>query len=178
MEFEQLTEERRSVRSYEAGRTVSRETVEEIVRCAQYAPSWKNSETGRIYAAITPEKVEQVRETCLPAFNQKNTRNAAAYLTVTFKRGESGWHQGAEANLPADEWGAYDLGLQSAYLILKARDLGLDTLIMGLRDEEKLREVFSIPAEEEVMSVIALGYRDGEPELRPRKPLPEVLSLV
>ena len=39
MEFNKVLEERRSLRAYEAGRSVSRETVEEILRAASMAPS-------------------------------------------------------------------------------------------------------------------------------------------
>ena len=56
---------------------------------------------------------------------------------------------------------AYDNGLSNCYLILKARAMGFDTLIMGMRDA--LRQLMSIPESETVMAVIALGYRATEP---------------
>lgn len=176
MEFEKLTEVRRSIRSYQPGTTVSREIVEEILKSAQQAPSWKNSQTGRYYVADTPEKTAQVRESCLPAFNQKNCADAPVLIVTAFEKNIAGFNQNQPANTPGNEWGAYDLGLQNAYLVLKARDLGLDTLIMGLRDEEKLREIFDIPASQEIMAVISLGYRQGEPAFRPRKALEEIAS--
>ena len=74
-------------------------------------------------------------------------------------------------------WGAYDLGLHDAYLILAAKDAGYDTLIMGLRDAEKIRTILSIPEEEEILSVIAIGKRGEEPALRPRKPLEEIVKI-
>ncbi len=45
--------------------------------------------------------------------------------------------------------------------------MGFDTLIMGMRDADKLRQLFSIPSEETVMAVIALGYRAAQP-VQPR----------
>ena len=48
-------------------------------------------------------------------------------------------------------WGYYDLGLQNENLILKAKELGLDTLIMGIRDAEKIHEMFQIPETEQVV---------------------------
>ena len=71
-------------------------------------------------------------------------------------------------------WGAYDLGLRDAYLVLAASELGFDTLIMGIRDAEALKAALSIPEEEEVMAVIAVGKRAKEPGSRPRKELSEV----
>ena len=177
MELSQAMKERRSIRSYEAGKTVSRETVEEILQAAALAPSWKNSQTARSYVVLAGPMLETVRETCLPAFNQKNSPNASALIVTAFVKGQSGFDaQGNPDNELGDQWGAYDLGLRDAYLILKARDLGLDTLIMGIRDGEKLRELLHIPAEQQVASVIALGYRAAEPAAQKRKALEETAA--
>lgn len=78
--------------------------------------------------------------------------------------------------VPADNelgngWGCYDLGLQNENLILKAEDLGLSTLIMGLRESDKLRELLDIPETETVVSVIAVGKADESPARPPRKEL-------
>ena len=175
MEFNELIQLRRSVRAYEPGRTVERSAIEEILKGAQLAPTWKNFQTGRYYAVLSPEMVEQVRETCLPPFNQKSCKDASALIVTAFVRDVSGFSKGEPDNEWGNQWGAYDLGMQNAYLILKARDLGLDSLIMGIRDAEKLRQLLNIPETEDVAAVIALGYREGEPLWRPRKELEEVV---
>ena len=54
---------------------------------------------------------------------------------------------------------------------------GLDTLIMGLFDEAKLREIFAIPEDEKITVVIAIGKGAQEPVLRPRKSLEEILTI-
>lgn len=166
MDFTKLVEERRSCRSF-TNEPVSKTDIEEIIKCALMAPSWKNSETGRYYVAIDQDAINEVYE-CLPDFNQKSSKNAA-YIIATFKKGISGDGD--------DNWGSYDLGLQNSYLILKARELGYDTLIMGLRDENKLREIFSIPEDEIMLPVIAIGKRNGDLSLRQRKELDEVLII-
>ncbi len=174
MELNRIMEERRSIRSFAEGKTVSRENVEEILRAAAQAPTWKNSQTARSYVILSPEKMQQVREACLPESNQRNSRNAAALIVTTFVKGQSGFdNQGNPANELGDQWGAYDLGLHNAYLILKARDLGLDTLIMGIRDGGKLRELLDIPQDQQVAAVIALGYRTVDPQMPKRKALEE-----
>lgn len=47
MEFNQTLMARRSLRAYEEGKTVEKAQIEEMIRFAQMAPSWKNSQTGR-----------------------------------------------------------------------------------------------------------------------------------
>ena len=49
MEFQNLIEKRRTVRKYSEGNTVSKEDILTMVKAAQEAPSWKNSQTGRYY---------------------------------------------------------------------------------------------------------------------------------
>lgn len=177
MELNELLRLRRSVRSYQPGKRVERPVIAEILKSVQLAPSWKNSQTGRYYVVDTPEVLREVRQTCLPEFNQNSSGNASALIVTTFVRGLSGHNpDGQPTNELGDKWGAYDLGLQNAYLLLKARDLGLDTLIMGIRDEAELRRQLGIPDSEDVVAVIALGYRSGEPEFRPRKDVAEIVK--
>ncbi len=52
--------------------------------------------------------------------------------------------------------------------MLKAAELGLGTLIMGIRDGEKIRGLLDIPESETVVSVIAVGAPDEHP-IRPKR---------
>lgn len=56
MEFTKLLEERRSIRAFDPEKHVTAEQIQEIVQAAIQAPSWKNSQTTRYYALVTPEK--------------------------------------------------------------------------------------------------------------------------
>ena len=51
MKFSELIEARRSVRKY-AKATISKDEMTKIVEEALNAPSWKNTETTRYYAAV------------------------------------------------------------------------------------------------------------------------------
>lgn len=67
-------------------------------------------------------------------------------------------YHGEPVNECANGWGYYDLGLQNENFVLKAKESGLDTLIMGIRDGEAIREFLNVPETEQVVSVIAVGY--------------------
>ena len=175
MDFMELANERRSVRAYQ-DLAVPKALAEEVIRAAQLAPSWKNSQTGRYYVALDSEALAKIRA-CLPAYNQKSSANAALIVTA-YEKGVSGFNAGEPVNELGNEWGAYDLGLQNMLLCLKARELGLDTLIMGIRDGAALRAAAGIPDTEAVFAVIALGYRDQEPPARPRKAVEEITRFV
>ena len=172
MEFRELINTRRSVRCYEAG--IDHGDLVAILRSAQQAPSWKNQQTARCYAVETPETLEELRAAALPSFNRNSSAHAALVVT-TFVKDVVGFGDGKPVNEIGNGWGAYDLGLHDAYLVLAASDMGYDTLIMGIRDAAAIRERLGIPENEEIMSVIAVGKRGAAPTVRPRKDLEEVV---
>lgn len=171
MEFMELIKARHSVRKYEG--IIPHEDLVAVLRAAQQAPSWKNQQTARCYVPETAETLEDLRAATLPAFNQNSSAKATLIVT-TFVRNVVGFNDGVPANEIGNGWGAYDLGLHDAYLILAAKDMGYDTLIMGIRDADRIREKLRIPENEEIMSVIAIGKPGEAPTQRPRKELSEV----
>ena len=150
--------------------------MEKIVADAFNAPSWKNSETTRYYAAIGDESKARIWKEALPSFNAANSADAAALVAVTFVPGESGFMGSEPADDLGNMWGAYDCGLASSYFILAAKNHGWDTLIMGIRDTAKVKAILGIPAGETLMSVIAVGKAAVKPIKVPRKPVADVLK--
>ena len=171
MEFQELITARRSIRKYAGG--VPHEDLVSILKAARQAPSWKNQQTSRCYAVETPEILEDLRASALPSFNQNSSAHAALIVT-TYVKNVVGFNGETPVNEIGNGWGAYDLGLHDAYLILSARNAGYDTLIMGIRDAGAIRAALKIPECEEIMSVIAVGKRAEDPSARPRKDLDEV----
>ena len=175
MEFQKVLETRRSVRKYDPNVSVTREQMEELIRAAQEAPSWKNSQTGRYYCVLSEEIVNKIRKNCLPGARNAEKSEHAELIFTTFVHNRAGFQtDGTPDNELGNGWGCYDLGLQNANLILKATDLGLSTLIMGLREADKLREILSIPETETIAAVIAVGKAAEEPTRKPRKSLNEI----
>ena len=130
------------------------------------------------YAFVTVQSQAKFQETCLPPFNATRSTNAA-YLVATYVRNVSGYN--VQANTPENEagngWGCYDLGLQTENLLLKATELGYSTLVMGIRDADAIRKLLSIPAEEEIMAVIAVGKAAEAPFRPKRKAVEDVLTI-
>lgn len=169
MNFNELIETRRSIRKY-LDKKVEKELIEQMVEAAIQAPSWKNSQTARYHVVMSDEMLAKVKAECLPVFNATNCKDAPVLIITTFVKDRAGFDRdGTPTNEVGQGWGYYDCGLHNENLILKATDLGLDTLVMGIRDEEKLRELLSIDANEIVVSVISVGYRDIHPEKPKRK---------
>lgn len=173
MKFEELIAARRSVRKFETG--IDHDTLVKILKEAQQAPSWKNQQTARCYAVESPEMLEAFRAAVLPSFNQNSSAKAALVVT-TYVKDVVGFNGSDPVNEIGNGWGAYDLGLHDAYLVLAAKNAGYDTLIMGIRDADAIREKLNIPADEEIMSVIAVGKAAAEPSAPKRKEFDEVVK--
>jgi len=173
MEFDKVINERRSIRSYEAA-TIEKQEIEQMIRAALMAPSWKNSETARYYVALSEAAIKEVRE-CLPEFNQRNAANAGALIVTAFIKNISGFdNEENPVNEVGQGWGCYDLGLANENLVLKAEQMGYKTLIMGIRDSEKLRDILNISDKEEIVAVIAVGKSTVKPAAPNRREVSEV----
>lgn len=175
MELNDILESRRSIRRYK-DKKVEHQLIEQCIRAAIEAPSWKNSQTARYHIIESDDILARIKNETLPEFNAKNCKDAPVLIVSTFIKDRSGFERdGTPSNECGQGWGYYDLGLHNMNFILKARELGLDTLIMGIRDEKKLREILDIDDKEIIVSVISLGYRDIEPE-KPKRKLVEDIT--
>ena len=89
--------------------------------------------------AQNDKKVHEIKEKKLPEFNQESSLNAKLVIT-TYVNNRSGFSK--ETGLAESElgngFGLYDLGLNNAYFVLALKNRGLDSLIMGIRNEELL----------------------------------------
>lgn len=177
MELQKCLEGRRSIRKYQ-DKDISREELNELFKAALLAPSWKNSEVSKYYVAYTKEKREEFKK-YLPQFNINNTENCSAYIVSTVVDGRSGYTVDGEYATHLEKgFQCFDNGLQVQNLCLKAYDMGLGTLIMGLYDEKGIREYMKVPENEIIVAVLSVGYPDIEPVMPKRKELEEVVKYI
>ena len=172
--FDEVLTSRRSVRNYDASKKITEAEVRDLLTATQEAPSWANQQPSKYYVAISEEKLKAVQD--LVGANKERIAGAPVLIVSTFEKGKSGFFQGNQTNEVGEGWGAYDNGLSNCYLILQARAMGFDTLIMGMRDADKLRQLFNIPENETIMAVIALGYRAEEPNRPERRSLDDIVK--
>ena len=175
MELEQCINNRRSIRKY-LNTPVEEEKIIKLIEAAQKAPSWKNSQVSRYYVVSTENNREKIFN-CLPEFNKENIKNAPVLIVTTVVKNRSGFERDGSYSTHLKEGFQYfDNGLQVQNLCLRAYDLGLGTLIMGIYDEEKIRNLLNIPEEQEIVAVIVVGYTDIEPEMPKRKEIEDILQ--
>ena len=142
MELQTCIEQRRSVRKYK-NQSVPRELIREIIKAATFAPSWKNSQVSRYYVAEGNAKKELA--SYLGEFNGRNVQDAPVLIVSTVVNKRSGFTRAGEYETHLkDGFQYYDCGMQSMNLCLKAHELGLATLVMGIYDEAAIRKLFNI----------------------------------
>ncbi len=172
MELQTCMEKRRSVRKYKTD-SVSHEALREIIQAAIYAPSWKNSQVSRYY--VLEGAVREEVQHYLPDFNARSVVDAPVLIVSTVVTKRSGFTRNGEYETHLkDGFQYYDHGMQAMNLCLKAEDLGLSTLIMGIYDEPEIRKCLDIPADQDIVCVIAVGYADNEPVMPKRKTVEDI----
>lgn len=172
MELQTCIEQRWSVRKYK-DQSVPRELIREIIRAATFAPSWKNSQVSRYYVAEGDTKKELA--TYLGEFNGRNVQNAPVLIVSTVVDKRSGFTRAGEYETHLkDGFQYYDCGMQSMNLCLKAHELGLATLVMGIYDEAAIRKLFAIDESQIIVAVTAVGYADGETSMPKRKSVDDI----
>lgn len=175
MELSKALEGRRSIRSYKDN-VVSRENINKLIEAAILAPSWKNSQVSRFYVSDNPDTTKEFLE-CMPDFNQKSMENAPAVIVSTVVKNRSGFERdGSYTTHLKDGWQYFDNGIAVLNICLKAYELGLGTLIMGIYDVDKIRNFFNIPETEEIVAVIAVGYAAIEPAMPKRKTVEDITT--
>jgi len=172
MELQTCIEQRRSVRKYKK-QSVPRELIREIIRAATFVPSWKNSQVPRYYVAEGNAKKELA--SYLGEFNGRNVKDAPVLIVSTVVNKRSGFTRTGEYETHLkDGFQYYDCGMQSMNLCLKAYELGLATLVMGIYDEAAIRKLFDIDEAQIIVAVTAVGYADGETSMPKRKSVDDI----
>jgi len=180
MEFTEVIKNRRSIRKY-TDQPVTREDLEKIIDLTRFAPSWKNSQTSRFYAILTPELKNQIAEegTCDFSKNKLNIQSAPALVIQTTVNQIAGYEKdGTFTTSKGTHWQSFDAGIACQTFCLNAHNMGFGTLIMGIFDEEKIRNIISLPENESISSLIAIGCPAENPNAPKRKELGEIMQII
>ena len=179
MELTTAVKERRSVRKYEE-RPVPHEVIEEIIKAARFAPSWKNSQIVR-YVIVEDPEIKSKLDTgdyCFGfTYNAGAISRAPQVLILTYKKNRSGFEKDGSFSTPkGDFWEAFDCGIAAQTFCLLAHERGIGTVIQGYFDDAKLAKLLKLPEGIGVGAVIPMGYI-GENNAAPkRKEVSELLS--
>jgi|DewCreStandDraft_4_1066084.scaffolds.fasta_scaffold57323_3 nitroreductase len=150
---------RKSSRAF-AGRMVSDEVIRSLFEAARWAPSSRNEQPWK-YIYATKDQTD-LWERIFSALTEGNKVwvQYAPLLIVSMMR--KSFARDGSHNPTA----AYDLGCANAFLTLQATFMGLNVRQMAGFHPHKLKASLRIPADYEVVSVMAVGY-PAQPDILP-----------
>lgn len=170
---------RRSIRQF-TNEPVSHEILSDIVETASYAPSWKHTQVTRYIAIENPALKARIAEECTDMYknNGEIIKRSAMLIAVTVIKNRSGYERDGSFSTPKGSgWQMYDAGIATEAFCVAAWEKGIGSVILGLFDEDKASALLEIPAERELVSLIAIGYPAETPVAPKRKPVEELLTI-
>lgn len=178
MELKDCILTRRSVRKF-LDKPVDRETLEQIIATAAYAPSWKNTQISRYIAIEGRDMLDTICRDFLPGHNANIVSGAPLLIAQTFVKNRCGFERdGSFSTQRKDGWQHFDCGIAAQTFCLAAHDAGLGTVIIGNFPHKELGAFLNVPEDQELMALIAVGYPAEEPVAPKRKDVDTLLKYI
>ena len=171
MDVKEAISKRRSIRKYQR-KEVPLDLIRELIDAARLAPSGSNAQPCRYYLVKDNETREKLKGNQI--FEQDFVYQAPVLIVCcsdlqSYRQGIKGWSEENENRA------LRDLSIASAFLVLRATELGLATCYVGWMKKDRIKDVLDIPRNYIVPFVIAVGYANEQPKPLPRKSIDEVL---
>jgi len=180
MELQEAILKRRSIRRFTED-VVTDDELQQIFETVRWSPSWGNTQVWEFVVVRERELIHKLTETYRmdkgtnPATNC--SRAASALIVVCAKTGVSGCYGGKESTRFSN-WFMFDLGIATQTLCLKAHEMGLGTVVVGLLDHEVCKQLIALPDGYEAVAVIPIGRPAVEPKAGPpRKAVADMVHL-
>jgi len=155
MDVHTAIETRRATRSL-APAEITADLVRDLASHARLSASCDNSQPWRFAFVFEPEKLEAMK----PVFSEGNRWcHAASLIIAVFSRKED------DCVIRDREYHQFDTGMATAFLVLRATELGLVAHPIAGFSPKKTREVLGIPEEYQVITLVLVGRRS--PTLNP-----------
>lgn len=142
---------RRAYRSL-APAPITEELVRDLARCAQLAPTCNNNQPARFVFVWEPAMLEKMKA----VFNKGNVWCDADSMVVAVFAEKEG-----DCLIKGREYYLFDTGLQTAFLILRATELGLVAHPIAGYNPQLVREILGIPDTMQVITLVNVGKHAG-----------------
>jgi len=167
MNVKEAIEKRRSIRRFKE-KEVSDEIIKEVIDAARRAPSARNLQPWHFLVVKNKENLLKLKENNV--FGQKEIYDVPIVIVCCAEKEAHPPHPGME------EEPLINLSLASAFLVLRATELGLGTCFVAWFDKEKIKKILGIPEDIIIPYVIIMGYPDEKSESKGRKELNEIMN--
>lgn len=153
MDFLELAKERYSCRNF-SDKKVEKELLDKILEAGRLAPTAVNFQPQRIFVLQDEEQLKKLSECTAYGWS------APVIMIVCYDKDVS-WKRKCDNK---DE-GIVDASIVTTHMMLEIVSLGLGTTWIGAFDPNKVREVYNIPMNYEIVALLPVGYpsEDAKP---------------
>lgn len=162
MDLEELFLTRQSTREY-CDKPVTDEQLEKICKLARLAPSAINGQPYKLYA-INGEKAKLFAVNVQKDGANKWADQAAAFIVIE-QLAPISIDRGTRI-VTNEPFIGNDIGLLTAYMTLAAEEMGVQSCIIGLRDEKGIAAFLGLPEHTSFPLVVALGHKKEDYPIR------------
>lgn len=149
MDFQELTDKRRAYRSFEKYE-ITPDLIDDLVNILKLAPSCFNNQPWEFVFVYDENKLKEMHS-ALAKGNEWAQK--ASMMVAVFAKKES------DCNIKIREYFLFDTGMATAYLILRATELGLVAHPIAGYSHKKVREILNIPEGNIVIALVIIGKR-------------------
>ncbi|MCK5559570.1 MAG: nitroreductase family protein [Thermoplasmata archaeon] len=151
MDVKEAIDARRAYRSLEPVE-ITEELVEDLSKHAQLAPSCFNNQPEQYVFVYEPEMLKKMHE----VLSKGNVwAHAGSMIIVVFGQEDD------DCVLGERIYYLFDIGLATAFMILRATELGLVAHPIAGFDEDKVKDILGIPAELRVITLVIIGKKSA-----------------
>ncbi len=170
MEFSKVVKDRYSCKKY-SEKKVEKEKVIAILEAGRLAPTAKNLQEQKIYVLEKPESLAKIDKVTPCRYG------APTCLVVAFNKDDVYTYPGTERTS-----GIEDATIVATHMILAAANEGVDSCWVNNFNPIELAKELNLPANEEILMIMDLGYAEEEfkplPNHMSRKPLDETVTYM
>lgn len=146
MEFSEVVKNRYSCKKFD-GRPVEEEKLKAILEAGRVAPTAKNLQEQHIYVVQTAEGLAKIDEATPCRYG------ASTVLVVAFDKDNVFVYPGGKRDS-----GVEDASIVATHMILAAENEGVDSCWINFFDPDELAKKLGLPANEEILMILDLGY--------------------
>ncbi len=167
--FQDLVVKRYSCKRYDATRQITEQQLNAILEAGRWAPTAKNLQEQHVYVLQSAESLRLIDEATPCRYD------APTCLVVAFNKEDVYTYPGGRRNS-----GIEDATIVATHMMLAAESVGVNSCWLNCFDPDRLAEALQLPANEEILMILDLGFAaEGAgplPNQSSRKPLSETVS--
>ena len=170
MDFEEVIKNRYSCKKY-SDKKVEKEKLDKILEAGRLAPTAKNLQEYHIYVIQSEKNLKKVDEVTPCRYG------ASTVLPVTYDKTNVFTYPGGSRDS-----GIEDATIVATHMMLAAKNQGVESCWINFLDPDITHKKFRLPAKEEVLMMLDIGYPAEDCEINPlhdkRKDLSETVTFI